>query len=255
MTDQFEQIRDHFLAALEKEGLEAQLRCAAERCGDSPELLSRVEEMIRAHHQTEGFLASQPEATQTILAITEKAGTQIGPYKLLQQIGEGGMGVVYMAEQKRAGPPAGRFENHQAGDGHASGDRPVRGRAAGAGDDGPSEHRQRVGCRSDRQRPPLLCDGTGQRSADHAVLRRTSIYDPQERLELFRARLPRGPACPPKGDHSPRSEAVEHAGRPLRRAAGTQGDRLRRGQGRQPDADREDDVHRSSARSSARWST
>ena len=32
--------------------------------------------------------------------ITEQPGTQIGPYKLLQQIGEGGMGVVYMAEQK-----------------------------------------------------------------------------------------------------------------------------------------------------------
>ena len=30
----------------------------------------------------------------------EKPGTQIGPYKLLQQIGEGGMGVVYMAEQQ-----------------------------------------------------------------------------------------------------------------------------------------------------------
>ncbi|HEX5103446.1 MAG TPA: serine/threonine-protein kinase, partial [Pirellulaceae bacterium] len=32
--------------------------------------------------------------------VTENPGTQIGPYKLLQQIGEGGMGVVYMAEQK-----------------------------------------------------------------------------------------------------------------------------------------------------------
>ena len=41
----------------------------------------------------------EPQATLD-QPITEKPGTQIGPYKLLQQIGEGGMGVVYMAEQK-----------------------------------------------------------------------------------------------------------------------------------------------------------
>ena len=34
--------------------------------------------------------------------LTERPGTVIGPYKLLEQIGEGGMGVVYMAEQERA---------------------------------------------------------------------------------------------------------------------------------------------------------
>ena len=37
--------------------------------------------------------------------IAEGPGSRIGPYKLLQQIGEGGMGVVYMAEQDRARPP------------------------------------------------------------------------------------------------------------------------------------------------------
>ena len=56
--------------------------------------------------------------------ITEGPGTRIGPYKLLQQIGEGGMGVVYMAEQEQPDPPQGRAQDHQAGDGHRPGRSP-----------------------------------------------------------------------------------------------------------------------------------
>ncbi len=40
------------------------------------------------------------EAAATVVPITEKAGDRIGRYKLLQKIGEGGCGVVYMAEQE-----------------------------------------------------------------------------------------------------------------------------------------------------------
>jgi eukaryotic-like serine/threonine-protein kinase len=43
-------------------------------------------------------LASDPSST---VIVTEKAGASIGPYKLLQKIGEGGCGVVYMAEQEQ----------------------------------------------------------------------------------------------------------------------------------------------------------
>ena len=55
--------------------------------------------------------------------------------------------------------------------------------------------------------------------------------------------LPGGAARPHEGDHPPRSEAVERAGGPLRRRAGPQGHRLRRGQGDRAEADRADDVH------------
>ena len=43
------------------------------------------------------FLSEEPKAT--VFPITEKPGDRIGRYKLLQQIGEGGCGTVYMAEQ------------------------------------------------------------------------------------------------------------------------------------------------------------
>ncbi len=53
-----------------------------------------------------------------------------------EQIGEGGFGTVWVAEQERAGAPAGGAEDHQDGHGYQGGDRAIRAGAAGAGDDG-----------------------------------------------------------------------------------------------------------------------
>jgi len=70
-------------------------------CGDNHALRQRVEALLRAHEAAEGFLPEQPNGQATVLVpITEKPGDRIGRYKLLQQIGEGGFGAVYMAEQK-----------------------------------------------------------------------------------------------------------------------------------------------------------
>lgn len=68
-------------------------------CGDDGELRARVEELLDAHRQNDSFL-DQPAATVDN-AIEESSGSVIGPFKLLQKIGEGGFGVVYMAEQTK----------------------------------------------------------------------------------------------------------------------------------------------------------
>src|SRR6516225_8385680 len=64
-------------------------------------LRGRVEVLLRAHAQANSLLdAAGPSPTPTIdTPAREGPGTVIGPYKLLQQIGEGGMGTVFMAAQ------------------------------------------------------------------------------------------------------------------------------------------------------------
>ena len=74
-----------------------------EACGEDAALRRRIDVLLRAHTNPGSFLASPPAAVGAggtpDPSISERPGQQIGPYKLLQQIGEGGMGVVYMAEQ------------------------------------------------------------------------------------------------------------------------------------------------------------
>src|SRR6185436_3471104 len=71
-------------------------------CGADKELRQRVERLLKAHDQAGDFLEQPaPEAVPEVrTAVGEKPGDRIGRYKLLQQIGEGGCGVVYMAEQE-----------------------------------------------------------------------------------------------------------------------------------------------------------
>lgn len=79
---------------------DAQAAYLQQVCGDNPELLNRVVLLLAAQAEQPDFLESPAVAVLTIdQGITEKAGGRIGPYKLLQQLGEGGMGVVFMAEQ------------------------------------------------------------------------------------------------------------------------------------------------------------
>jgi serine/threonine protein kinase/tetratricopeptide (TPR) repeat protein len=96
-------IEDHarsiFLTALERPA-DQWSAFLDQACGDNPELRERVDQLLGAH-QAMGSIqggGAEPPAT-TVAAITERPGTTIGPYKLLEEIGEGGMGTVWMAQQ------------------------------------------------------------------------------------------------------------------------------------------------------------
>jgi serine/threonine protein kinase/tetratricopeptide (TPR) repeat protein len=70
-------------------------------CGGDAALRAAVEALLRADVGASGFLdrpPADPDATADAPG-GERPGTVIGPYKLLQEIGEGGMGTVFMAEQ------------------------------------------------------------------------------------------------------------------------------------------------------------
>src|SRR5262245_30528482 len=73
----------------------------AAACAGDESLQRRVEALLHAHENPGSFLAAgTPAPARTVdLPAAERPGTVIGHYKLLELIGEGGMGAVWMAQQ------------------------------------------------------------------------------------------------------------------------------------------------------------
>jgi serine/threonine protein kinase/tetratricopeptide (TPR) repeat protein len=101
MAEPLSQEEAIFYAALEIDAADQRAAYLDKACGDQGELRRRVEALLRRYAESAGPLdrpvGGPGETTAELPA--ERPGAIIGPYKLLEQIGEGGMGTVWMAQQ------------------------------------------------------------------------------------------------------------------------------------------------------------
>lgn len=98
---QWQELKRIFCEAIEKKGAERKAYLD-KACGEDRELRTEVHSLLKAHEDT-GKLDHPPEQLAKFMfshqETKNRKGEQIGPYKILDELGQGGMGCVFLAER------------------------------------------------------------------------------------------------------------------------------------------------------------
>jgi serine/threonine protein kinase len=98
MPEKWEQVKEILASALGRSSGE-RADFVREACGEDSSLRAEVESLLASHDDADSLLEESPVANVFSSSAVSMIGRKIGAYRILQETGQGGMAVVYLAER------------------------------------------------------------------------------------------------------------------------------------------------------------